>query len=46
MIYLKMITRKLDKYIENKNERKFQNLKVSILKLITSSSVLKNNRRY
>ena len=29
MIYLKKITRKLDKYFKNKNERKNNNLKLT-----------------
>lgn len=28
MIYLKSVTKKLDKYIENKHERKYKKLKV------------------
>ena len=34
MIYLKKIIRKMNKYIKNKNERKYQKLKVCILKNI------------
>ena len=32
MIYLKNIIRKMNKYIENKSERKYKNLEVNILK--------------
>jgi len=32
MIYLKIITRKLNKYIKNKNERKYKKLETMILK--------------
>jgi len=40
MIYLKMVTKKLDKYIENKN------LEVNVLKNTTSRNVLKNIKSY
>ena len=32
MIYLKNIIRKMNKYIENKSERKYKKLEVNILK--------------
>ena len=44
IIYLKMIIRKLDKYIEKKNGRKYKKLETSILKNVTSSHILKNTR--
>ena len=34
MIYLKKIIKKLDKYIENKNGRKYKKLEINILKNI------------
>ena len=46
MIYLKKIIRKLNKCIDDKNERKYKKLKVNVLKNITSSNILKNIRRY
>ena len=46
MIYLKMVTKKLDKYIEDKNERKYKNLEVNVLKNTTSRNVLKNIKSY
>ena len=44
MIYLKRISKKFDKYIKNKNRRKYkkQKLKISVLKITTSSNILKN----
>ena len=38
-MYLKMIIRKLDKYIEKKNGRKYKKLETNILKNTTSSSI-------
>jgi len=35
MIYLKKIIRKLNKYIKDKNEKKYKNLKAIVLKNIT-----------
>jgi len=48
MIYLKMVTTKMNKYIEDKSERKYKKLEdsVRVLKNITSSSVSKNTRTY
>ena len=43
MIYLKRVTRKLDKYIEDKNKKK---LEIRVLKNIILSSILKNIRNY
>ena len=45
MIYLKKVTRKLNKYIENKNGRNYKKLKANILKNI-SSNVSKNTKSY
>ena len=39
MIYLKRITMKLNKYIQDKNRRKYKKLKANILKNIISNSV-------
>jgi len=39
MIYLKKVTRKMNKYIENKNERKYKNLEAK-------TNVLKNIKNY
>ena len=45
-----MVTRKLDKYIEDKNRRKYikknQKLEANILKNVTSSSTSKNVKSY
>ena len=43
MIYLKRVTRKLDKYIEDKHKKK---LEIRVLKNIILSSILKNIRNY
>ena len=37
---------KLDKYIENKNERKYNKLKILILKNVTSTNISKNAKSY
>jgi len=46
MIYLKKIIRKMNKYIKNKNERKYKKLEVNILKNYTLNSISKNTKRY
>ena len=46
MIYLKKITRKLDKYIKNKNKKKYKKLEVNLLKFFTSSNVSNNLKSY
>lgn len=46
MIYLKRVTRKLDKYIEDKMKENIKKLEANILKNITSNSVSKNTRSY
>ena len=40
--YLKRITRKLNKYIEDKNGRKYKKLKANILKNVNSNNVSKS----
>ena len=47
MIYLKRTIRNFNKYIDDKNERKYKKkLKVSILKNVTSSNISKNDKSY
>ena len=46
MIYLKMITIKLDKYIKDKNEKKYKKLEASVFKNIASSSIPKRLKSY
>ena len=46
MVYLKIITIKINKYIKDKSERKYKKLKINILKNIISSNVLKNIKNY
>ena len=41
IIYLKKITEKLNKYIKNKNERKYKKLETNILKNNTLCNILK-----
>ena len=41
MIYFKKITKKMNKYIDDKNERKYKKIETIILINTTSSSVLK-----
>ena len=41
MIYLKIITRKLDKYIMDKNKKKYKKLKYKILKILLQVKFLK-----
>jgi len=43
---LKRITTKLDKYIEDKKERKYKKVKASILKNITSNNISKKIKNY
>jgi len=38
MIYLKNVIKKLNKYIDDKNIKKYKKIEVSILKNITSSN--------
>ena len=42
MTYLKKKTRKINKYIKNKNKRKNKKLKINILKNTTLNNVSKN----
>ena len=46
MIYFKKISYKFDKYIKNKNKRKYKKLEANILKNVTLSNVSKNVKSY
>jgi len=41
MIYSKNITRKMNKYIHDKNKRKYKKLEITIFKNTTSRNLLK-----
>jgi len=48
MIYLKKMSRTFDKYIKNKNERKYKNLETNILKTlfqVTFKQILKVTKK-
>jgi len=46
MIYLKRANEKLDKYIEDKNEKKCKKLETHVLKNTTSSNISENTISY
>ena len=40
-IYLKMVNKKFDKYIKDKNKIKYKKLEVNVLKIITLNNISK-----
>lgn len=46
IVYLKKVTKNLDKYIEDKNEKKYKKLEARVLKCAASSSISKNVKNY
>ena len=46
IIYFKKITRKMNKYIKDKSEKKYKKLEISIFKNDTSSTISKNIKNH